>query len=358
MRVLSRVSAAAFAALLLAGALAAQAKVVPAVEKRARSLVNQLELADRRAAAAEELLLLGVDAVPALAARLTDPRPEVVQVVCEVLCALGTTAAAALPQIVTANGSPNPAIVRMARMTELRLRATGVTTICQSLRVVQWAADGTERELLQGEATGVDLLPDGHLLVARFSSNLVVEYDDKGKEVWSFADVPMPFKASRLLDGHMLIVDPQGHRIVEVDEKRVSVWEWKSPDGKGYPYDVERLANGRTLIALYPDRVVEVDRAGEVVWQLQELDGVFEADRLLNGNTLLTLYTANAVREVNTKGEVVWEVKGVKGPRDADRLPNGNTLVGAEGGVFEFAPDGTKVGEILGGRVVFEVIRH
>ena len=359
MRAPHRWSVASFAALLLAGALAAQ-KVVPPAEKRARALVNQLELAERRAAAADELLALGAAAVPALAARLNDPRPEVVQVVCEVLCALGPTAAAALPQLVTASGSPDAGIVRMVRMTEFRVRATGATTICeyQSQRIVELAVDGAERELLKGEVTGLDVLPDGHLLVAQWSKNQVVEYDDKGKEVWSFAGVNMPFKAMRLLDGHTSIVDPQGKRLVEVDAKGATVWEWKAPNGKGMPYDADRLANGRTLVCLYPSRVVEVNRAGEIVWELEELEGVFEADRLPNGNTLLTLHQAGAIREVNPKGEVVWEVKGVKEPRDADRLPNGNTLVGTTNSVIEFAPDGSKVSEIERGGHVFEVVRH
>jgi hypothetical protein len=298
--------------------------------------------------------------VPALAARLNDPRPEVVQVVCEVLCALGPTAAAALPQLVTANGSPDAAIVRMVRQTELCVRTTGATTFCEydSKRIVQIAADGTERVLFEGgDPWDFDLLPDGHLLLTHYTGNKVVEYDAKGKEVWAFTELKMPLEADRLLDGHTLIADTYGKRVVEVDAKGALVWQWETPPGDHNPYDVERLANGRTLVALYPDLVVEVDRAGEVVWKLEGLAGVFDADRLPNGNTLITLFQAGLVREVNPKGETVWEA-AVAQPNDADRLPNGNTLVGTADSVVELSPDGKVVLETKRGKRVSEVARR
>jgi len=348
-----RVRAVPVAMLSLLGALAAQAKVASPVEKRARSLVNQLELAERRAAAAEELLALGAPAVPALAARLADPRPEVVQVVCEVLGALGSRAEAALPFLVTSMGSPDPDVARMATLTESRLRATGLTTICEFEKrgVVQFAADGTERVLQPADhAWDVDVLPAGHLLVTFFMQSKVVEYDNKGKEVWSFDQLTNPLDADRLLDGRTLIADTKGHRVIEVSPRGDVVWEWKLP-GDPTPYDVERLANGRTLIAMYPDQVLEVDRKGDVVWELRDLGGVFSAERLPDGNTLLALFGAGAVQERNKKGDVVWEVK-VHEPNHASRLANGNTMVSTGDGVLEFAPDGKQVGEIkLGSRI-------
>src|SRR5262245_11760803 len=265
-------SIASFTVLLLAGALVAQEKIGPPAAKRARSLVNQLELAERRVAAAEELLVLGGEAVPALAARLNDPRPEVVEAVCEVLCALGPVAAAALPQIGAMSSSPDAAIVHMARLTEFRVRTTGATTIseCNPYRVVRITANGAEEVLIKGgKQYDVEPLPNGHLLVSQYANNRVVELDAKGAEVWSFGDCKSPNRASRLLDGNTLIADSGGHRIVEVDAKGMVVWEWTAADGDIRAYDADRLANGHTLVVPYPDRVVEVDRAGSVVWQLK-----------------------------------------------------------------------------------------
>ena len=358
MRAPRQLSVASFAALLLTGALAGQGKVVSPAEKRARALVNQLELAERRVAAAEELLTLGGAAVPELAARLNDPRPEVVQVVCEVLCALGPAAAAALPQLATAIGSPNAAIACMVRLTEFRLRATGATTISEfdGRRIVQ-IVDGDDRVLLEGtHPWDFELLPDGHVLVSHYGDDKVVEYDGEGEAVWTFTGVDRPLDVDRLLDGRTLIADMGNERVIEVDAKGAVVWEWKTPPNHN-PYDVERLVNGRTVVVLHPDLVVEVDRKGEVVWKLEKLDGVVDADRLPNGNTLLAFCHAGVVREVNGKGEVVWEA-AVARPDDADRLPNGNTLVGTWRGVIEVGPDGKVVHEELRGKRVSEVTRH
>ena len=143
MRIPCQSSIASVASLLLVGVIAAQGKPVPPAEKRARALVNQLELAERRVAAVEELLALGAAAVPSLAAKLKDPRPEVVQVVCDVLCALGPVAAAAMPQLVTANGSPDPAIAYMAKLTALRVGTTGALTLCEyDGKRITYASDG------------------------------------------------------------------------------------------------------------------------------------------------------------------------------------------------------------------------
>ena len=359
MRILRHASTASVASLLLVGVIAAQGKPVPPAEKRARALVNQLELAERRVAAVEELLALGAAAVPSLAAKLKDPRPEVVQVVCDVLCALGPVAAAAMPQLVTANGSPDPAIAYMAKLTALRVGTTGALTLCEydGKRIVQIAADGSERVLFEGpQAWDFDLLPDDHLLVTDYIGNKVFEVDAKGKVVWTFDQLKMPLEADRLVGGNTLITDTYGQRVIEVDAKGAKVWEWQAPQGM-HPYDVERLANGRTLVVMYPSLVVEVDRNGEVVWKLEELEGVFDADRLLNGNTLIALYGANLVREVNAKGETVWEAKA-KQPNDVDRLPNGNTLVGTADSWVELSPDGKVVSENQRGKRVSEVTRH
>jgi len=349
------------ALLLLAIAVAAQAKAPTSpIERRARSLANQLELAERRAAAVEELLSLGADAVPALAARLGDPRPEIVQVVCQVLCALGTTASGALPQLTAAAASRDAAVVRMARMTEFAVRPTGLTTICdyEGSRVVQVGAGGAERELVKGvQASDAEPLPDGHLLLTLFQQQRVVELDADGKEVWSFAQLKSPVEATRLLDGNTLIADSGNQRFVEVDAAGRIVWEFK-PDARHHCNHVERLPSGNTLVAMYPDQVLEVDRAGKVVWELKGLRGVCDADRLPNGNTLICLEEDKVVREVNKKGEVLWELKGVREPNDADRLPNGNTLVATGIRVIEFTPDGRQLSVVTGGKRVLEVVRH
>jgi hypothetical protein len=82
--------------------------------------------------------------------------------------------------------------------------------------------------------------------------------------------------------------------------------------------------------------VIEVNAAGEIVWEVKGQRNAHDADRLPTGNTLVTLRNAGAVVELDPKGEVVWKLEGLSSPSDADRLPNGNTLVAENTRVSEF----------------------
>jgi hypothetical protein len=93
--------------------------------------------------------------------------------------------------------------------------------------------DSSGRELnrfpvnLRTSGGRIDLLPDGRVLVPLKDENQVVEYDARGKRVWSvpFAD---PVNAVRLPNGHTLITSYQSQRAVEVDRDGKAVWEYKA----------------------------------------------------------------------------------------------------------------------------------
>ncbi|MFM1874128.1 MAG: hypothetical protein RL398_3550 [Planctomycetota bacterium] len=103
---------------------------------------------------------------------------------------------------------------------------------------------------------------------------------------------------------------------------------------------------GFTLIADYSDnRVVEVDDQGRVVFSLEDIYAVWDAECLDNGNLLLTEYAVSRVREVNRKGEDVWVFESLNNPYDADRLPNGNTLIADTFGMRAIEVD--KAGKIV-----------
>ena len=72
---------------------------------------------------------------------------------------------------------------------------------------------------------------------------------------------------------------------------------------------------------------------------------VHDADRLPNGNTLITLRMDHKVIEVDPAGNVVFSIEGLDSPSDADRLPNGHTLVAENGKVREFDRQGKVVWE-------------
>ena len=118
----------------------------------------------------------------------------------------------------------------------------------------------------------------------------------------------------------------QDGRVIEVDSAGNIVWE---KTGLTEPMDAERLSNGNTVIAEFGgDRVIEIDVAGSIVWEKTGLSSPFDVERLSNGNTLIV--EANVVDghviEIGSTGEV-WNKTGLSGPVDAERLSNGNTLI-------------------------------
>jgi len=107
------------------------------------------------------------------------------------------------------------------------------------------------------------------------------------------------------------------------------------------------------------DKVLEIDQSGNSIWQFDiGLDYPFDVERLSNGNTLIADKENERVIEINTAGTIVWEVSSMlvefnapysADPYDADRLDNGNTLISGGGSspsgyVIEVNPAGTIVG--------------
>jgi hypothetical protein len=85
------------------------------------------------------------------------------------------------------------------------------------------------------------------------------------------------------------------------------------------------------------DRIVELERGpdGEwtVAWEIYAAEGVNfnwprDADRLANGNTLITDSLNKRLVEVNRSGATVWSYNTPEVPYEAERLPEGETVGG------------------------------
>ncbi|UCF49714.1 MAG: hypothetical protein JSU91_08195, partial [Thermoplasmatales archaeon] len=131
------------------------------------------------------------------------------------------------------------------------------------------------------------------------------------------------------------------NRVIEVDSSGTIVWQ---KTGLSWPTDAERLENGNTLITEYyfKNRVIEVDSDGTIVWQITGLNWPIDAERLENGNTLIAEVGAYRVIEVRSDGWVVWQLSGV-GAMDVERLEDGNTLITGGDRVVEYTNSGTVV---------------
>ncbi|HZN33250.1 MAG TPA: hypothetical protein VFB80_05500, partial [Pirellulaceae bacterium] len=116
---------------------------------------------------------------------------------------------------------------------------------------------------------------------------------------------------------------------------------------EGRPVDAHRLEDGRTLVALqHAQKVVEVDSAGQKVWELAGVGMVFSAQRLESGNTLICAVQTPQVREFDRRGNVVWAQGKFVNPYGAQRLAGGNTVVVDATGVTEIDPLGATVNRL------------
>jgi hypothetical protein len=148
--------------------------------------------------------------------------------------------------------------------------------------------------------------------------------------------------------GFTLIADYSENCVIEIDDQGRVVWKIEDVFGV---WDAECLDNGNVLITEFPvSRVQEVDRRGNQVWAFEDLKNPYDADRLPNGNTLIADTFGGRVIEVDRAGKIVWTYDKSIRPFDCDRLANGNTLIAdvLRDRVIEVNPAGEIVWEVTG----------
>jgi hypothetical protein len=97
-------------------------------------------------------------------------------------------------------------------------------------------------------------------------------------------------------------------------------------EGLTSPSDVQRLGSGRVLVAeSWARRVTERDRSGKIVWEHQVGNHALTAERLRNGNTLIATYSE--IVEVTRRGQIAFRYQHTGGMiHGACKLPTGNIL--------------------------------
>jgi len=121
---------------------------------------------------------------------------------------------------------------------------------------------------------------DGTYLVTYLQLNQAMEFDATGKQLRTFPCGS--FVAVRLPDGNTLIGCGDAHRVIEVDRADKVVWEVTENEiagnRLGFAAGVQRLANGNTVISNYPGhfavdphepQAFEVTRDKKLVWELR-----------------------------------------------------------------------------------------
>jgi HEAT repeat protein len=224
----------------------------------------------------------------------------------------------------------------------------GVTLMCEYSgsgqngqgRIWEAGKDGKVRwEINAGLGGPLDarLLPNGNVLVGEYGSCRVTERDKKGNIVWQKTGLGNVCSCQRLPNGNTLIASMNS--LMEVNKKGDAVFTLQ-----GAAYYAKQLPN-KHIIYTTNGAVVELNAARKEVARIN-LPAVNwgSVEKLANGRYLVALYSGSKVVEVDAKGTEFWSIN-VPSPTLAVRLNNGNTLVASPSSntVFEYSRDKKEV---------------
>jgi outer membrane protein assembly factor BamB len=75
--------------------------------------------------------------------------------------------------------------------------------------------------------SGLEVLPNGRVLLAHRDTEKVVEYSSDGKAIWE-ARIAAPLAVARLPNGHTLVASMSGKKVVELNRAGTLVWEYRT----------------------------------------------------------------------------------------------------------------------------------
>jgi hypothetical protein len=196
-------------------------------------------------------------------------------------------------------------------------------------RVLLTTADGKTRWEIDGLQGPNDarLLPGGRVLIAERNVGRVTERDTTGRILWEKRVEAGALSAQRLPGGNTLIAS--WTQVLEVTPAGKTVWENTQPAGFRH---AAYQKNGRILAITAAGQLLELDRTGKLLRSVtpeQHAGGATywaSAEQSSNGHYLAALGSSRRVVELDEAGKVVWEVEAPNAVF-ATRLANGNTLV-------------------------------
>lgn len=143
----------------------------------------------------------------------------------------------------------------------------------------------------------IDQLENGNFQLSLRNFDTIIEVDSEANEIVD--TVGKPGDHSRMKHQHnphrieaektMVVSDSENDRIIELDlESEEHIWRYTGPSSNSlqWPRDADRLPNGNTLITdSRNNRVLEVSPDGEIIWQFTDPGGTviplpYEADRI------------------------------------------------------------------------------
>lgn len=223
---------------------------------------------------------------------------------------------------------------------------------------VEWEVENLAREVhdIAMLANGNVLYQTSYTTVVEMSPDKKIVWQYEAKPKAGYDGQVEIHSYQRLKDGLTMIAESGNSRIVEVDKNGKIVHEMpltvEHPNSHRDTRMARKLDNGNYLVCHEGDgKVREYDPQGKVVWMYaMDLAGrerseghgpeghgteVFGAIRLPNGNTLIAGGNNNRVIEVTRAGKVVWSLEQKELPgitlawvTTLERLSNGNLIIG------------------------------
>lgn len=144
----------------------------------------------------------------------------------------------------------------------------------------------------------IDETEDGNFHLSIRNYDMLIEVDPETDEIVDTVGQPgnkalmdHQHNPQHLEDqGTVVVADSGNNRIVEIDaESEEILWEYTGPKGDPlqWPRDADRLPNGNTLITdSLNQRILELNESGETVWSYKTPLVPYEAERLPMGETV------------------------------------------------------------------------
>lgn len=308
-------------------------------DREIAGIVKTLELPAQRDAALQKLWELGLRAVPSLVAGLRDPRSEVSFASAQILYRIGPEAVEGRDTLLAMTKGSDERVATLARWVLGKFQSRGQVLVASSglsqLIALDLATGEIQGDPINAGTTAYDgeLLFGGGRIILNYNPSNLREFGANGKVVWSRRDIRSPMDIDTLPNGNLLIAD-LGGRVVEVSRAGKVVWEFKCKS----PYNAERLPNGNTLIPDLGYGVFEISPAGKQVWKADRKSAI-DAERLANGNTLIANWQG-PICIVDPSGKTVRQFTVEGNATRAHMLASGDILVGTSIGVVCVAPDG------------------
>jgi len=175
-------------------------------------------------------------------------------------------------------------VLFMRNGTPAKLFLFDIKTGKTEMEHVMRTKEPVDQKSVHGQFRNVRMTKQGTYLIAHMNLGRVIEYDKDWNEIWS-CDAPSVWHAARLKNGNTLISGNQHGFVREINPKGEIVWEVKKGDLPGITingvHQATRLANGNTVFCNWtagvkkPDwpnivQVIEVNPKKEVVWAFRE----------------------------------------------------------------------------------------